>query len=308
MTTSASVASPQLEMLKRLLRKRGQKFLIGPGVDYVAERKRFASPRNQLPPTRGVAFIPEVLGGVPVELASPTKVAGDAVVLYIHGGGYIYGDAVTSRGYASALADESNLRVYSVSYRLAPEYKFPCGVEDCFSVYCALLERHPSGKIALVGESSGGTFVLVVTLMAKDRNVPLPACICVFSPCTNLAEDPPSRRRNAQLDFIVPYENLNELLRSVYLGGETDPKYPYVSPFFGDYVGFPPMKVTVDSGEVLFDDAAWLVEKARAAGVEVDYQVLNGTFHALPVIGRTTPESSKILRETAMFIRKHCGV
>jgi acetyl esterase/lipase len=142
--------------------------------------------------------------------------------------------------------------------------------------------------------------------MAKDKKIRLPACICAWSPCTNLAENLPSRKKNVKTDLVVPFENLNDLLREVYLDGKTDPRNPYVSPLFGDYQSFPPLKITADSGEVLFDDSELLVKKAKTAGVEVEYQVFSGTFHSFPTIGRSCPESKQILKETAAYIHKHC--
>ena len=170
-----------------------------------------------------------------------------------------------------------------------------------------LLKKYPDSKIVLAGESGGGTMILVTALMAKDKGIQMPAGICAFSPCTNLADQLSSRTRNKDKDLVVPYENLSDLLKGVYLEEGTDPFNPYVSPYFGDYKGFPPMKVTVDTSEVLFDDSDMLVKKAKEAGVEVEYQILTGTFHSFPTIGRVCPESKKILTETAEFIHKCCS-
>ena len=97
----------------------------------------------------------------------------NGIVFYIHGGAFAYGSALSSRGYASVLADELGMRVVTISYRLAPEYKWPAGIDDCFEAYQGILESFPGSETVLVGESAGGTMVLVTALRAKAAGIPL---------------------------------------------------------------------------------------------------------------------------------------
>lgn len=282
------------------------KLAIGPGTDYPAMRKAMENPKMQMPMPKGVTVEARTMAGVEVECLSPEQVEDENLIFYIHGGGYVYGNAFTSRPYAAMLADACKMRVFTISYRLAPEHKFPAGSDDCFGVYRALLETYPGKNIALIGGSTGGNLVLSTALRAKDEGLQLPACVFAQSPSTNMADQLPSRGRNKDKDLVVPYENLNEILVSEYLDDEADAKNPYVSPYFGDYEGFPPLKVTVDENEVLFDDADMLVKKAREAGVEVEYEIMEGTFHGFPEIGTCCPESQRILDETAAYVHKMC--
>lgn len=279
-------------------------FAIGPGTDYAKQRAIVDDPKKQIPAVKTVSVEPIHLSGVPCEILTPQKVTGNGIIYYIHGGGYCYGSVSSSRGYASVLADACEMPVVTVTYRLAPENKWPAGAEDCFAVYQELLKRYPGKKIGLVGESGGGTMILVTALMAKDKGIPMPACIVPFSPCTNLAEDLPSRKKNEGA-LVVPYSNIAEVLKSVYLSEDTDPFQPYVSPYYGDYAGFPPMYFFADKGEVLFDDTDLLVPKIREAGVQVDYEVMEGTFHSFPTIGGVCPESKAYLDKTREFFKKY---
>ena len=102
-----------------------------------------------------VTFIPEKIKDMDAEISMPAGARQDAVIIYIHGGGLICGNAVSSRGYASMLAGESKLPVYAFSYRLAPENKFPEAVDDCFAAYKAIQEKHPDKPVFLIGESGG---------------------------------------------------------------------------------------------------------------------------------------------------------
>ena len=279
-------------------------FSIGEGVDYEAQRKTTEDPKRQMPCAKGTSFESITLGGVPCERVTPKKLTSDSVIFYIHGGGFVNGNAFTSRPYASVLADECGMLTYTISYRLAPENKFPAGMDDCFAAYKALLEAHPGKKIALVGESAGGNLVLVTALRARDEGLPMPACIYAQSPSTNLNEPFPSTKTNHATDFILGSVDIDAALIREYVEPGTDLSNPYISPYYGDYAGFPPLFVTADEGELLFDDSAELVKKAKAAGVDVTFLTQQGTFHTFPMMAGMTPESKKILEQSTEFLLK----
>jgi acetyl esterase/lipase len=203
------------------------------------------------------------------------------------------------------LAAETGLPVYSIDYRLAPEHRFPAAPEDCFAAYKALVEQFPQSGIALIGESAGGNLVLVTALMAKDRGIKPPACVIAYSPATDTAEDHPSRLANKDTDLIIP-PDVAALVRSIYINDNDDPHNPYISPLYGDFNDFPPLRIVVDKSEVLYDDSRLLAEKALAAGVAVEYSEFDDAFHSFPATGRITPEGTQVLAETAAFIRKYC--
>ena len=278
-----------------------------PGDDMTKLREMNVAQSSQRPLEPGVTIYPDTLAGVEVELLEPEHILGDTILFYIHGGGFSFGNTITSRGYGAALAGESGLRVYTISYRLTPEHPFPAGEEDCFAVYKALLTKYPDNNIALVGESGGGYYSLVVTLMAKDQGYRLPACVCAFSALTTLAEELPSRIRNSEIDCMLPAD-INELLRIVYVPDKNlqELYHPYISPLYGDYKGFPPLMIVVDGSEVLEDDSVLLAQKAKEAGVEVVFDSYDLTMHAFPILGRAVPESAKVLVDTVEFIKKHC--
>lgn len=274
-----------------------------PDGDWVAWRNRIHELSCSQPVEPGVTFSANTLGGVEVELSTPEKLLGDTIVMYIHGGGFTVGNARASRAYASQLAGQSGIRVYSLTYRLAPEHPFPAAPDDCFAVYKALLEKYPQSSIALAGDSAGGTLVLVVTLMAKDAGIRLPSAVCSFSPVTCLAYPLPSRVNNIDTDWII-VAGCNEAFCSTY-GCCSNLYHPYMSPLFGNYDGFPPLKLVADRGEQLIDDVVLVAEKAEKAGVTVDVQIWDNCFHAFATAARATPESAQVLAETANFIKQH---
>ena len=271
-------------------------------VDFKIVRATIESSASMQPTEPGVTFTPDNLDGIEVEISTPLEIASDDILVYMHGGGFICGNAHTSRGYASQLAAEAKMRVYSLTYRLAPENPWPAGAEDCFTFYKALLKKHPGKKIFLLGESGGANLLVVTTLMAKDAGIPLPTGIIPFSGPFDFTGKI-DRTKYVGRDFTVG-PDLDTIIRDNYFF-DNDPINPYISPLYGNIEGFPPMMISVSSSETLCDDSRLLAEKARKAGVEVEYHETDGCFHAFQIAAKGTPESYQILKDTVQFIRKH---
>lgn len=287
--------------------KKQPPFAIGEGVDYEAQRRHTEDPKIQMPIAKGTRFTPLSLREIQMERVTPRTVRSENIIFYIHGGGMVTGNAFTSRPYASMLAEACGMEVYTISYRLAPEQKFPAATDDCFLAYQELLSRHPGKKIALVGESAGGNLVLVTALRTKESGLQLPSCVYSQSPCTNLYEPFPSIAANVTRDLVLGQEGLFEKLRLTYGTAETDFRDPHISPFFGDYAGFPPLLLTVDDSEMLYDDTCRVAEKARSSGVDVTCLVQHNTFHTFPIMAKMVPEAKKILKQSAQFLQKWNG-
>jgi acetyl esterase/lipase len=283
--------------------KRRPALQLGPDTDYAARRAFVDAPANQMPPQKSVRFEKAELGSVPAECCVPQKLETENVILYIHGGAFAFGNTDTSRAYASVLAEMCGAKVYTLGYRLAPENKYPAAVDDCFAAYQALVRSDPEKKFVIVGESAGATLTLTTALRAKAEGLTMPSALVPISPAATMAEDPPSRSRNGKRDLVVPYENVSELLRQVYLEEGEDPKNPLVSPLYGDYAGFPPVFITTDESEVLHDDAVLLSESMKKAGVSVSFCELAGTFHSFPTLGNICPESKAINEQIRSFVR-----
>lgn len=246
---------------------------------------------------------PACLGGVECEKSVPENARRDVVIIYIHGGGLICGNAQTSRGYASMLAGETKIPVYSLSYRLAPEHKFPAAIEDSFAVYQAVLRAHPGLPVFLIGESGGAYLSITTTLLARDRGVKMPAGVIPYSPPLDLG-GVLDRNHPKNKDFTVSPNGLNSLGK-MYFTDESQYKDPIGTPYYADYRGFAPTYLVWDESESLAVDAEYLRDKLIAAGVEVIAEGYPDCFHAFATTGRGTPESAEVLAKTVKFINNH---
>ncbi len=258
-------------------------------------------------PPAGVTVEPDRLGGRDAEWLEPAG-AQDAVVLYLHGGGYCIGSLATHRPLAGRIAAAAGCRVVTLDYGLAPEHPFPAAVDDACAAYRQLLaDGAVPGRMAVAGDSAGGGLAVSLLLALRAGGTPLPAALVCLSPWVDLTQSSPAYDDRAQSDPMVTKIGLDEMA-AAYLK-DTDPRTALASPLFGDLDGLPPVRIEVGEDEVLFDDATGLAERLRLAGVDVSLVVwpdLIHVFQAFPA--ELIPEAGASIDGVGDFLRAHLGL
>lgn len=127
---------------------------------------------------------------------------GKRVMMYIHGGAYFFGSVDEHRYQMQRHARKLKARVFAPKYRLAPQFPFPCGLQDCVAAYLHLLTVQDPSEIVLAGDSAGGGMVLSVLCILRDQNIPLPAGAILISPWVDLTHSFPSVGEPAPMDYI----------------------------------------------------------------------------------------------------------
>jgi epsilon-lactone hydrolase len=240
--------------------------------------------------------------GIAAEWVTAPNAVEDRVFLYLHGGAYIMGSCNTHRYLASKLSRSTAARVLVPEYRLAPEHPFPAAIEDAVSVYRWLLNSGVSSKnIVIGGDSAGGGLTLATLLSLKDAGDPLPALAVVLSPWTDMEGTGESMVTRAEVDpWLSP--DATRLTPALYIR-DLDPRHPLVSPIYADLTGLPSLLVHVGNDEILLSDAARLVDRARAAGVEVSFKVWDDMWHVFQTFA--IPEGQQAIDEIGEFVTKH---
>lgn len=225
----------------------------------------------------------------------------DRIILFFHGGGFTLGSTKDHLGLCARIGRAAQARVFSIDYRLAPEHIFPAPVEDAIAAYQFLLSSgHPSHRIVPVGISAGGTLVLDLLLSARDRGMPLPPAGVCMSPVVDMLFNGESVTKNLDNDWVTP-AHLNAI-RTVYLAGH-DPMDPLASPVCARLSGLPRLYIQAGTHELLLSDIAAFVDKARWAGVPVQFELWEGMFHCWQVFARQVPEGQRAISHIGAYVQ-----
>jgi epsilon-lactone hydrolase len=234
--------------------------------------------------------------------STPSSVSSDVIVLYLHGGGYLFGSTKMYRQVLIALAKAFQARVYGLDYRLAPEHPFPAAVEDAAQAYRWLLTRHPQATIVLAGDSAGAGLAIATAAGVRDSGLKMPKAIVAFSPYSDLAVTGASVEANAHSCAMFTPRGIREAA-ALYLAG-ADPRDPRASPLYADLSGLPPMLLFASRHEILRDDTLRIAERASAAGVKVELVVRDRLPHVWPVFVGILPESRDAFATVTAFARE----
>jgi len=250
---------------------------------------------------RHVALGRDELAGLRADVHTPKGWReGDPVLLYWHGGGYIAGSPRTHRDLVTRIALHGGVRCIVPNYRKAPKHPFPDALDTAVACYEALLARGiaPS-SIFVGGDSAGGGLTLAMTLRLRAAGTPLPRALVLLSPWVDLSCSHPSVHQ-AQLDILC-----HEMLScgAGFYAGNTALADPHVSPLGAELAGLPPMLVQTGECEALYSENVALVERARAAGVEVQHEVGPAMVHVFQLLAFLNRTADRAIRSLGAFMQ-----
>jgi epsilon-lactone hydrolase len=242
------------------------------------------------------------IDGVPVFEVTPAEVdvSGDTpILLDIHGGGLVYGSGEACRVMAVLAVARSDIWTWSPDYRMPPAHPFPASLDDCMTVYRALLARTGPGRIVVGGASAGGNLAAALLLQARDEGLPMPSCLVLLSPEADLTESGESFETNLGVDTILT----SRLTDSIALcAGHHNLTEPLLSPLFGDLSGFPPTFLQTGTRDLFLSNTVRMHRALRSAGVAAELHV----FEAMPHGGfHGAPEDQELAREMQRFMAEH---
>lgn len=216
-------------------------------------------------------------------------------LLWIHGGGYLFGAPEMGQPFGGRVAKELGVLVVSVDYRLAPEHPFPAPLEDC---YTALRWVHDHAdelgidrdRIAVGGESAGGGLAATLVQLAHDRaDVPVCFQLLVYP----MTDDRTTLRDDHGTAGVVGWDpGSNRVAWTAYLGRSpvagSAPEYAAAARR-ADLTGLPPAWIGVGDIDLFHDEDVAYAERLRAAGVEVELHVVAGMPHGADAAASHSP-------------------
>lgn len=205
------------------------------------------------------------------------------VIVYYHGGGFVLYDIESHDRVCRRLADKNNALVISIDYRLAPEYKFPIPVNDCYDSLLWATDNMDSlrgnlDRLILAGDSAGGNLATVCCAIARDEEGPKIHAQILIYPTVDATFQFASIERNGK-GYLLTKERMAWFVDQ-YAVDETDKSDPLFSPIYQeDLVGLPPAFLFTAEFDPLHDEGAAYAQKLKDAGVHTKYKMYEGMVH-----------------------------
>lgn len=226
-------------------------------------------------------------------------------LVYFHGGGWTIGDLDTHDVLCRQLALGARCAVFSVDYRLAPEYPFPAAVDDCWAATRYVAENAAKLKIhgiAVGGDSAGGNLAAAISLLARDQGGPAIGFQLLIYPATDQRCASASHERNGQ-GYLLTRDSI-DFFRRAYLPDEKDWLDWRASPLLAkSHANLPPALVIAAGYDPLVDECRAYADKLRGAGVSVTYREFADMVHGFILFGGVIDASNAAVQECCAALR-----
>ncbi|MCD7807380.1 MAG: alpha/beta hydrolase [Lachnospiraceae bacterium] len=225
--------------------------------------------------------------------AAGAQAAPKTVLLFFHGGGWVTESVENYDRVCARMAQATGCLVLSVEYRLAPEYHFPVGLQDCYTVARALFLGQIFPKlnpedITVIGDSAGGNLAAAVSMMARDRKeFRVRQQILIYPAVNNCYTEEsnyPSVLENGE-DYLLTARKLEDYL-NLYQSAPSDRQNPYFAPILADdFHELPRTLILTAQYDPLRDEGEAYARKLKSAGNEVEVHRIEGALHGYFALG-----------------------
>ena len=244
-------------------------------------------------------------------LLAPSSDAGLPVLLFLHGGGFTIGSIDTHDTLCRMLAQLSGAAVLTLDYRLGPEHRFPTAVNDAWDALQWLAGEGArtlgldATRIAVGGDSAGGTLAAVSSIQARDAGLPLALQLLIY-PGTTAHQDTPSHATYAD-DPVIDRAQI-EWFFDQYADAAQRSDWRFAPLLADDVDGVAPAWLGLAECDPLVDEGVLYADKLRAAGVPVDLEIYRGVVHGFVQMGRALPEARRFHHDAAQALRQAFGL
>jgi acetyl esterase len=230
------------------------------------------------------------------------------LLVFAHFGGGVIGDLETCDAFCGILAKVARCPVLSVDYRLAPEHRFPAGLEDVLAAYRWARDNAarfgaPVGHVAIGGDSMGGNFAAIIAQEMQRLGEPQPALQLLIYPAVDVASETQSMTTFG--DAYPLSRATMEWFMSHYLAPDADPADPRLSPIReSDLSGLAPAVIVTAGFDPLVDQGEAYAKRLRDAGVPVIYRCYDALAHGFTAFTGAIPAADIACREIAGLVRE----
>lgn len=277
---------------------------------YLAAREVSNPPPPKMASVRAIA-IPGPAGDIPARIYTPNTLRQDnglsPALVFFHGGGWVIGDLDTHDVACRGIADEGQLIVVSVDYRLAPEHRFPAAVDDATAATRWVCDNAgklgiDAARICVGGDSAGGNLAAVVAIDARDHGGPPLAGQVLIYPATDFALSHPSHREPETSVLLT--HSVIRWFGNHYLGDADGTRDWRASPARSETLaGLPPAFVITAGADPLRDEGSEYAGRLADSGVAVVHRHFPGQFHGFFTMGRLLPQANVAVSEIGAWLK-----
>ncbi|MGB3641076.1 MAG: alpha/beta hydrolase [Rivularia sp. (in: cyanobacteria)] len=243
-------------------------------------------------------------GEIPIQLYYPSLNPNLPVILFIHGGGWIYGNFPTYDFMCRRIASQSNSLVIAINYRLAPQYKYPTALEDCYDALTWIgenainLNANPQ-QLIVMGDSAGGNLAASLCLMLRDRKQDLIYKQILIYPVLNATLSHPSMQYS---DAPVLTKKAMQFYVKCYSRSDRDILEPYFSPLLTPLLSnLPPALIIAAEYDVLHDENLIYAQRLQTANNQVKFIDYPGMVHGFLNFPPFCSKANNAFTEIASF-------
>ena len=227
------------------------------------------------------------------------------VLLYFHGGGFTVGSPETHEALCKHLAHLAQCAVVSLDYRLAPAHTFPTAHDDAFDALQWLAHNAAglgldASRIAIGGDSSGGTLTASTAIAARDAGIDLTLQLMFYPGCSPEYLDSAD---TFEKGFLLEKASI-EYFYGHYITQLEDRLNPRFSPMLADVSGVAPAWLGLAECDPIVDEGIAYADHLRLAGVPVDLEIYKGVVHSFIQMGRVIPEALTARLDAARALRQ----
>ncbi len=248
-------------------------------------------------------------GAIPLRAYRPEDQDPSApIMVFAHFGGGVIGDLETCNAFCSIIARRARCAVISVDYRLAPDHRFPTGLEDVLAAYRWALDNAdrfgaPTGVAAIGGDSMGGNFAAIIAQDMKRAGEPQPALQLLIYPAVDVASETQSMTTYA--DAYPLSRPIMDWFMGHYIGPDASPADPRLSPnVTQDLSGLAPAVVVTAGFDPLVDQGEAYAKALKASNVPTVYRCYDSLAHGFTAFTGAVPAADAACREIADLVRE----
>jgi len=267
----------------------------------IEREARVFAPRRDRAVSMTTLDVPGAAGALPARLYVPAGAPRRGpLLLYLHGGGWVFGSPAGYDGVCRFIARHAHVRVLSASYRLAPEHRFPAAPQDALAALdwtLANAERLGADRVGVGGDSAGGNLAAVATGARRERI----AFQLLIYPVTDLSREHDSYATFADGPLLTA--DHMRWFRAHYLSNEDDARDPRASPLLADdLAGMSPTYLALAGLDPLYDEGLAYGVRLKEAGVDTTVAPNPGQAHAFAELTRASPSARSALAHACRWL------